>query len=479
VLIDHRFARVSGRAAPAALSRLDVDLWRRLGDWLLHNQRTIRRTQWSVVAVYLVLLITPAALPLPELAAHIWDNLTLFAQFVFWGIWWPFVLVSMVLVGRGWCGLLCPEGALTEFASRYGRGYAIPRWITWGGWPFTAFVCTTVYGQMISVYQYPAPALLILGGSTLAAIAAGAWYGRGKRVWCRFLCPVSGVFGLLSKLAPLHFAVDAEAWRISQAAPKRRLPAVNCAPLVPIRTMRGTSQCHMCGRCSGFRGAVTLARRSPNHEIVNVAGSTPKPWETMLIVGGMMGIAAGAFHWSASPWFIAAKQSMAAWLVGRDVLWPLEMSAPWWILTNYPARNDVLTLLDGAMLLAYIFATAAVMSAAICAALSLATAALGRWSWPRFHHLAQSLIPLAGCGIFLGLSALSVTLLRGEGLSLAWVDAARMALIAGASLWSLWLAHSIGRRYTASAVRQTASTLAVAVAVATTDVSSALLFWVW
>jgi polyferredoxin len=432
-----------------------------------------------VVAVYLLLLITPAALPLPDRTAHIWDNLTLLAQLVFWGIWWPFVLVSVVLVGRAWCGLLCPEGALSELASRHGRGHAIPRWITWGGWPFTAFVCTTVYGQMISVYQYPAPALLILGGSTLAAIAVGAWYGRGKRVWCRFLCPVSGVFGLLSKLAPLHFAVDAEAWRISQAAPKRRLPAVNCAPLVPIRTMRGASQCHMCGRCSGSRGAVTLARRSPNHEIVNVAGSTPKPWETVLIVAGMMGIAAGAFHWSASPWFIAAKQSVAVWLVGRDVLWPLEMSAPWWILTNYPARNDVLTLLDGAMLLAYIFATAAVMSAAICAALSLATAALGRWSWPRFHHLAQSLIPLAGCGIFLGLSALPVTLLRGEGLSLAWVDAARMALIASASLWSLWLAHSIGRRYTASAVRQTASTLAVAVAAATTDVSSALLFWVW
>ena len=36
--------------------------------------------------------------------------------------------------------------------------------------------------------------------------------------------------------------------------------------------MKGGSACHMCGRCSAFRGAVTLARRSPNHEIVHVAG---------------------------------------------------------------------------------------------------------------------------------------------------------------------------------------------------------------
>jgi hypothetical protein len=332
---------------------------------------------------------------------------------------------------------------------------------------------------MISVYQYPAAVLVILGGSTAAAIVVALIWGRNKRVWCRYLCPVNGVFGLLSKLAPVHFHVDRMAWNSWQKPVHTVLPYVDCAPLVPLRTLESNSLCHMCGRCSGFRGAVTLARRSPNHEIVNVAGSAPKPWETFLIVAGMMGIAAGAFHWSVSPWFIAAKQSVAAWLVGRDILWPLEMSAPWWILTNYPARNDVLTLLDGAMLLAHIFATATVLSASIYAALGLATVALGRWSWPRFHHLAQSLIPLAGCGIFLGLSALSVTLLRGEGLSLDWVDAVRISLIAGASLWSLWLASSIARRYSASGLRKLASTLAVAAAVATADVSSALLFWVW
>jgi hypothetical protein len=200
----------------------------------------------------------------------------------------------------------------------------------------------------------------------------------------------------------------------------------------------------MCGRCSGFRGAVSLAQRSPNHEIVNVAGSIPRPWETVLIVIGMIGVATGAFHWSASPWFVAAKQGVAEWLVGHNILWPLEMTAPWWVLTNYPARNDVLTLLDGAMLLAYILTTAAVLASAISLFLALATLALGSWSWPRFHHLAQSLIPVAGCGIFLGLSALSVTLLRADGLGLGWVDSARLALMR-ASIWSLWLAWSIGR----------------------------------
>jgi polyferredoxin len=452
---------------------------RAVGDWLLRNQRAIQRTQWGVVAAYLLLLIVPAALPLPHRAAHVWNDLTLFAQFVFWGLWWPFVLLSTVLVGRAWCGLLCPEGSLSEFASRHGRGHAIPRWVTWGGWPFTAFAATTVYGQMVSVYQYPGPALLILGGSTLAALAVGASFGRGKRVWCRFLCPVSGVFGALAKLAPLHFEVDGEAWQASQKSAKQLLPRINCAPLVPIRTMRGASQCHMCGRCSGFRGAVALARRSPNHEIVEVSATTASAWESVLIIVGMIGIAAGAFQWSVSPWFIAVKQSIATWLVGRGNIWPLETTAPWWILTNYPARNDVLTLLDGAVLVAYIVMVAAAVGAAISFSLACATLALGRWSWPRFHHLTQSLIPIAGCGLFLGLSSLSVTLLRAEGFQLDWVSSVRIALLAGASLWTLGLAGAIARRYTESATRRMATLVAVSAAVTAADIGPVLLFWVW
>jgi polyferredoxin len=111
------------------------------------HRRLIQRGQWAIVFVYLVLVAVPAFLPLPGRLAHIWSNLTLLAQFAFWGIWWPFVLLSMILVGRAWCGLFRPEGALTEAASRFGRGHAIPRWITWKGWPFVAFALTTIYGQ--------------------------------------------------------------------------------------------------------------------------------------------------------------------------------------------------------------------------------------------------------------------------------------------------------------------------------------------
>jgi polyferredoxin len=451
----------------------------RLGDWLRRHQKLIQRVQWGVVLAYLALVSAPAFLPLPERAAHIWTNFTLFAQFAFWGVWWPFVLLSMVLVGRAWCGIFCPEGALTEMAARHSRGLAMPRWLTWKGWPFVAFVGTTVYGQMISVYQYPKPALLILGGSTAGAIAVGWLYGRNKRVWCRYLCPVSGVFGLLAKLAPVHFRVDEEAWARSRHAHNAGVTPVNCAPLVPLRTMKGNHDCHMCGRCSGFRNAIELAPRSPNREIVEVAGAAAKPVETLLIVFGLMGVAAGAFHWSASPWYIDIKQALATRLIDLGVLWPLRPSAPWWIFTNYPDVNDQLTLLDGAVMLFYIAATALVIGVLVSACLYAATRSLGAWSAARFHHFAQSLIPIAACGVFLGLSATTVSLLRAEGVSFGFLSLLRAGLLASAALWSTWLAWRISGRSTGDRLRRAAATLNVALAASIGVLSWALLFWIW
>ncbi len=433
--------------------------------------------QWAVIALYLVLVAVPAFLDLPPRTAHLWSNLTLFAQFAFWGVWWPFVLLSMVLVGRSWCGLLCPEGALTEVVSRWSLGRHVPKAVTWAGWPFVAFALTTIYGQMVSVYQYPAPVLLVLGGSTVAAIAIGLVYGREKRVWCRYLCPVNGVFAVLAKLAPVAFQVDRAAWsahRPGEIGP----PAVNCAPLVPIRTMRSASPCHMCGRCDGFRGAIELRLRSPNHEIVHVSGTSPNPWETVLILFGMMGIALGAFHWASSPWYVSVKQDLAEWLVGHDLSWPLERSLPWWILTNYPALNDVMSLLDGFVLLAYIAATALVFGTAFSALLALSVRITGPFDGRRFHHLAQTLIPIAGCGVFLGLFAITLTLLKGEGVRVPYVPEFRAAMLGGASLWCVWLAWRVTGLW-AAGLRQAAATGAVACAAAIAVYGWVLLFFVW
>ncbi|MDA8260021.1 MAG: 4Fe-4S binding protein [Betaproteobacteria bacterium] len=426
----------------------------RLGLAMRRHRNAIVAAQWFVVLGYLMLVAVPAFLPLPPDEAHIWNNLTRFAQFMFWGIWWPFVILSIMVLGRVWCGVLCPEGALTEWVSRYGLGRGIPRWMKWGGWPFVAFVMTTVFGQMTSVYEYPKPALLILGGSTLGAIAVGLVWGREKRVWCKHLCPVSGVFGLLAKIAPVHFRVDQTAWDAAPAGHRTsRQHVINCAPLINIRRMESASACHACGRCAGERDAVQLALRSPNAEILGHAGAPENKagemnhWPARLLVFGMLGVALGAFQWSASPWLVAAKQAAAGWLVDHEVWWPLNEAGHWWLFTYYPEVNDVFTWLDGGVLLAYIAAETLVVGGWVWGWLKLAGMLTGL-PWQR---LSQTLIPFAGTSVFVGLSLLTTSQLAGERVILPWANDARMALLALAALWSANLAWRLAKRHRAVA----------------------------
>ena len=444
-----------------------------LGHAMRRHAGVIRCVQWTVVLFYAVMLVIPALLPLPPAEAGILNNLTLLAQFLFWGLWWPFVLLSVVLFGRLWCGVLCPEGALSEWASQRGLGRGTPRWMRWGGWPTLAFLLTTLYGQLISVYDYAQAALLILGGSTLAAMLVGFLYGRGKRVWCRYLCPVSGVFGLLAKLAPVHFHVDEQRWR-DNAPP--HLPPPNCAPLLDIRRMRGASACHACGRCSGQRDAVQLIARSSNEEIVRYGNNPDNLWEVRLLLYGVIGLAMGAFQWTLSPWFISLKQGIAEWLVAHEILWPLEANAPWWLLTHYPQLNDAFTWLDGLAICLYLLAASVLLGGGMQLLVQLASRLAGQT--PAFaRQLLLCLIPLGAAGLFLGLSATTVKLLRYEGLALLWVQPTRAALLLAAIGWCLWLSWRVCAGL--SAARKTGLCMSMALACSLPAYGWWLQFWGW
>ena len=102
---------------------------------------------------------------------------------------------------------------------------------------------------------------------------------------------------------------------------------------------------------------------------------------------------------------------------------------------------------------------------------------LGRFDRARLHHLAQALIPVAGTGVFLGLSATTLSLLRAEHVPLDWASTVRIGVLAIANVWSAWLAWRVTGRYTSRvAVRAGAMTFFVA-ALAVADSAWWLMFW--
>jgi polyferredoxin len=443
------------------------------GLFLRRHRKLILSIQWLVVVFYAALVIIPAFLPLPPQGAHIWDNLRLFAQFIFWGVWWPGVMIATVTLGRVWCGVFCPEGSLTEWVSQYGRGRPLPRWLKWSGWPFVAFVCTTVYGQLVSVYEYPQAALLVLGGSTVAAVAIGLLYGREKRIWCRYLCPASGVFAVLAKIAPLHYKVDRDAWDRHAAD----FEPVNCAPLVDVRRMTSASECHACGRCAGQRNAVALSLRSPFAEVLDLDAPARTP-EAITLLFGVLGVATAAFQWTVSPWLLKAKLFLADWLVEREHFALLDNDVPWWLLTHYPEASDLFTWLDGVLILAYLLGGGALLGGLLWLGTALAARLLGdpRLNWQRF---TLALAPLAAASVILGLSMLTVSHLKAEHFWLGWLPVFRVMLLSAGCLGALWLSAQLIRRAHAAGARQLLAGTAMLLPVGLMAMVWSLVFFVW
>ena len=445
----------------------------RIGLFLRRNRRPIIAVQWLIVVVYAAMVIIPAFLPLPPEDAHIWNNLRLFAQFAFWGLWWPGVMIATVTMGRVWCGLFCPEGALSEWVSQYGRGKALPRWLKWTGWPFVAFVATTVYGQLVSVYEYPQAALLVLGGSTVAALGIGLLYGREKRIWCRYLCPASGVFAVLAKIAPLHYKVDRAAWDRYSG----EVEPVNCAPLLDIRRMTSASECHSCGRCAGQRDAVTYSARSPFAEVLDLDAPARTP-DALTLIYGVLGVATAAFQWTLSPWLRSAKMALADWLVEHNHFALLDNNAPWWLLTHYPDAGDLFTWLDGALVLAYLLGGGFVLGSLLLIGPTLAARLLKdeALTWQRF---ALALTPLAAASVILGLSMLTVTHLKAEHLWLGWLPGLRIALLGAGCFGSLWLAFQLTSRSTVKNDRKLLANVAMLLPVGLMATVWTLVFFFW
>lgn len=254
------------------------------------HPKTIAAIQWGMVILYLFLLLAPL-LPFPENTGISRSRLQTFSIFTFWGIGWPFIMLSSMLFGRFWCGVFCPEGTLTETISRHGQRRFIPRWIRWPKWPALAWLLYSLSLSLSGAAHRYGATVILLGALTLAAILTGFLYGNGRRIWCMYLCPANAAFSFSARLSLFHFRVDRQKWENSPNAAEHPV----CAPLIPIKQMKSASACHACGRCSGYREAVELAARAPGAEILSDPLPAVTTTQALTLLSGMLGFSSIAF----------------------------------------------------------------------------------------------------------------------------------------------------------------------------------------
>ena len=470
--------------SPATPPAMPLGLADRIELAFLQHPRVLPGLHVLMVFFYLALILVPPLLPTPPADATPFTNVVRFSQFVFWYLWWPFVVLSMILFGRAWCGLLCPEGALAGWASRFGGDRPIPRWMRWGGIPLVAFVGITIYGQLTGVYEYPAPQLLILGGSTALAVTVALVYTRRGWVWCRYLCPVSLLFGVFSRLGAMHFRVDharLAAWTPCGGQTGKKDP---CPVFIYLPKMATNRYCLMCFRCAGWRDSIHLRLRRPGEELLHINSAEPLIWEVVFLFGAI-GLPLGVFHWTVDPLFQRLKQLLGSLALASGLGSVISATAPWWILSNHPDAGEVFNRLDGISIVTFLLGATllaiGLLSAATWLSARVLEPALREPAGMRelFTRIGYLYTPLSLLSLFLGLSQLTFGYLKGVGFPALATDVIRGALLVGGALWSLHLARRILALQTADSRRVRLALLLHLAGVAVIIAAWVPVFYLW
>lgn len=428
---------------PGEAARLSARVAGPVEAFFVHNIRWLPWVHAVMFVVFVTLILVPALLSDPAETAGPLDHLAVFANLALWGLWFPLLLLSVLATGRSWCGLLCPMGAASEYASKHGLRMAPPRWLTWPGTPVLSFIVVTILGQTTGVRTHPEAAAEIFGGTMAAAIILGWLFAPGKRPWCRHACPIGLLLGVFNRLSIIDFAPKrpeqgGDRWNDKSA----------CPTMIDLRRKTETRHCIECFRCVSppAAGGLFLRLRRPGEEIEQIAKRNPNLSEMLfLFLGG--GVALGGFLWGVMPLFNTMRDSIGLWAIENDVSWVLE-SGPSWLMSVHPARREVFLWLDFVMITGFMAATMLVftlglslltMTAAWLAGLVGAQGTMRS----RFLELGYQFTPIAMVSLLIGLGNGLFTALKSVGLPPEAVSAIKIGLFAGGIVWSLWLAWRI------------------------------------
>ncbi|MDO9097950.1 MAG: 4Fe-4S binding protein, partial [Candidatus Methanoperedens sp.] len=128
-----------------------------------------------------------------------------------WVIWWSLLIISLALVGRGWC-LMCPFGAAGDWAQRrtfYKKVndiFSLNR-----KWPdkFRNLSLAAVFFLVITLADFQfnlvnSPLFTAYFIVALLALVVIISILFERRSFCRYACPITGLIGLYSMFAPFE-----------------------------------------------------------------------------------------------------------------------------------------------------------------------------------------------------------------------------------------------------------------------------------
>jgi transcriptional regulator with AAA-type ATPase domain/polyferredoxin len=228
-----------------------------------------------------------------------------------WAVGWPTLIIGAFIWARFWCSL-CPIGTLSKLAKKV---IALEK-------PFPAalknhsdllVVAAVLFIIWVetatNIRQSPVNVGLLLLAMLVSAVIVSVIYERQS--WCRYLCGLGGMTGVLAKGSWLEMRADRNVC-ISQCTANECFLGTPTSEGCPMGQMgpklHSNRFCKLCGQCvkNCPHGALRLNLRVPGKEIWEMRHTNF--WTAFLIVGMLGGLLSEmihkmpVYHWLTKPW---------------------------------------------------------------------------------------------------------------------------------------------------------------------------------
>jgi transcriptional regulator with AAA-type ATPase domain/polyferredoxin len=169
-----------------------------------------------------------------------------------WYYWWPFLLLSLVVISRFYCSI-CPIYGLFQLSRKLGSlERPAPRFFNHIGFAMAAVFALGLFWAeyFFGVKETPIRTTLLLG--TIASSAVAFNFIFQSEVWCRYICPLGSFIGVFSCLAPVELRANNNVCSSqcrTTACYKGDGKQSGCPmKLFPVSLM-SNQFCKMCGTC--------------------------------------------------------------------------------------------------------------------------------------------------------------------------------------------------------------------------------------
>lgn len=171
---------------------------------------------------------------------------------VTWSVWFVFLPLGTVLVGRIWCGI-CPIAGIGDLVARLRRfNLQAPAFLKridfWG--LVIAYVLVDLSESIVEIDDSPLSTGIFLLVILYLAIAFTVLFER--RAFCRYLCPLAGWLGAYSTLAPIEIRGNKKVCQTQcgeHTCYKGTETVEGCPMFLYPASMASNAECLLCTKC--------------------------------------------------------------------------------------------------------------------------------------------------------------------------------------------------------------------------------------